>query len=299
MALSFSVITPSFNQGSYIERTIRSVLDQGLSDIEYVIMDGGSKDETPEVVKPYIGQLRFVSEKDNGQTDAVNKGIRATNGDIIGWLNSDDIYCPGALTTVKAFFEAHPDVDVVYGDAEHIDANDMVLESYYTEDWNYERLKDVCYLCQPAVFFRRRIVERAGLLNTNLMYCMDYEYWLRLGKLCDFHRIPQCLAGSRMYPENKTLGSRRAVHKETNDMFRKTLGTVPDRWIFNYAHVIVEENGYTRETPQKTLQFVHQLIVASLLAFLRWRWRIPLTAIKMMAGWESAAVKQAMIAGTA
>jgi glycosyltransferase involved in cell wall biosynthesis len=298
MTLSFSVITPSFNQGNYIERTIRSVLDQGFSDIEYVIMDGGSKDETPEVVKPYIGQLRFVSEKDNGQTDAVNKGIRATSGDIIGWLNSDDIYCPGALATVKAFFEAHSDVDVIYGDAVHIDANDMMLESYYTEDWNYERLKDVCYLCQPAVFFRRRIVEQAGLLNTNLMYCMDYEYWLRLGKLCDFHRIPQCLAGSRMYPENKTLGSRRAVHKETNDMFRKTLGTVPDRWIFNYAHVIVEENGYTRETPQKNLQFVHRLIVASLLAFLRWRWRIPLTAIKMMAGWESAAIGQAMTAGS-
>ncbi|MBI5591181.1 MAG: glycosyltransferase [Deltaproteobacteria bacterium] len=292
MGLSVSVITPSFNQGAYIERTIQSVLSQGISGLEYVIMDGGSTDATPDIANRYARRLRFVSEKDNGQADAVNKGIRSTTGDIIGWLNSDDVYYPGTVEAVVNYFETHPDVDVVYGDAVHIDEQDTVLDSYYTEDWDYGRLKDVCFLCQPAVFFRRRLAARAGVLDAGLTYCMDYEYWLRLGKFCDFYRISRCLAGSRMYKENKTLGARRAVHREINDMLRKTLGVVPDRWIINYAHVIVEEKGCTRETPDKNLHFVHRLIVASLIAFLRWRYRIPMTALKTMAGWEAAAIKQ-------
>lgn len=297
MGLSFSIITPSFNQGRYIERTIQSVLDQKIPDLEYVIMDGGSTDATPDVALHYSGRLKFVSEKDNGQADAVNKGILSTNGDIIGWLNSDDIYFPGALTVVREVFQLHPDVDVVYGDAVHIGEDDAVLESYYTEDWNYNRLQDVCYLCQPAVFFRRRLIERAGLLNAGLTYCMDYEYWLRSGKFCNFFRISHCLAGSRMYRENKTLGARRAVHHEINDMFKKTMGTVPDRWIFNYAHVIAEEQGCSRETPVKNLRFVHGLILSSVLAFFRWRYHLPWTALKTMAGWESAALKQLMSEG--
>ena len=297
MGLSVSVITPSFNQGAYIERTIQSVLNQGFSDLEYVIMDGGSTDATPDIARRYNHRLRFVSERDNGQADAVNKGIRSTTGDIIGWLNSDDIYFPGVLETVRNVFHDHPDIDVIYGDAVHIDEKDAVIESYYTEDWDYERLKEVCYLCQPAVFFRRRITERAGMLDSGLVYCMDYEYWLRLGKFSDFFRVPHCLAGSRMYQENKTLGSRRAVHRELNDMFLRTTGTVPERWIINYAHVIVEEKGCTRETPYKNLQFVHQLITASLLAFYHWQYRIPFVALKIMAGWEIAAIKQMMAAG--
>ena len=292
MGLSVSVITPSFNQGAYIERTIQSVLSQNISGLEYVIMDGGSTDATADVASRYVNRLSFVSEKDNGQADAVNKGISATTGDIICWLNSDDVYYPGALEAVVNYFETHKEANVVYGDAVHIDELDAVQESYYTEDWDYERLKDVCFLCQPAVFFRRRLMVRAGMLNASLTYCMDYEYWLRLGKFCDFYRISRCLAGSRMYKENKTLGARRAVHREINDMLQKTLGVVPDRWIINYAHVIVEEKGCTRETQEKNMHFVHCLILVSLMAFLRWRYWIPVTALKTMVGWEVAAIKQ-------
>ncbi|MEI6259930.1 MAG: glycosyltransferase family 2 protein [Deltaproteobacteria bacterium] len=292
MGLSVSVITPSFNQGAYIERTIQSVLNQNISGLEYVIMDGGSTDATSDIANRYVNRLCFVSEKDNGQADAVNKGISSTTGDIIGWLNSDDVYYPGALEAVVNYFETHKEANVVYGDAVHIDELDAVLESYYTEDWDYERLKDVCFLCQPAVFFRRRLMARAGMLDASLTYCMDYEYWLRLGKFCDFYRISRCLAGSRMYKENKTLGARRAVHREINDMLQKTIRAVPDRWIINYAHVIVEEKGCSRETPDKNMHFVHCLILVSLIAFLRWRYRIPVTALKTMVGWEVAALKQ-------
>ena len=125
-----SVVTPSLNQGHFIERTIRSVLDQG--EVEYVVVDGGSRDNTLDVLRAYADRLRWVSEADRGQGHAVNKGVRMTSGDVIGWLNSDDLYYAGALDPVREFFDAHPDVDVVYGDADHIDVEDRVVEPYGT-----------------------------------------------------------------------------------------------------------------------------------------------------------------------
>jgi glycosyltransferase involved in cell wall biosynthesis len=285
MPPSISIVTPSFNQGQFIERTIQSVLTQGLDNLEYFIIDGGSTDETLEIIKRYQDRLSFISEKDKGQTDAVNKGITATTGDIIGWLNSDDIYYSGALSSVLGYFAVHPDADVVYGDACHIDENDQILEPYYTEDWNYERLKEVCFLCQPAVFFRRRLVTRAGLLDQHLSYCMDYEYWLRLGALTPFARIRNVLAGSRMYQSNKTLGARVPVHREVNDMLLQRMGDVPDQWIYAYAHVVVEGKGLTRGTAIQNLKFIWVLIGVTLVSFFRWKRHVPLSAIKTMINW--------------
>lgn len=286
-----SIITPSYNQGRFIERTIQSVLGQGIDNLEYFIVDGGSTDGTLSILNRYGDRLRFVSERDGGQADAVNKGIKATAGGIIGWLNSDDIYYPGALSTVLAYFTAHPDVDVVYGDACHIDEDDRILEPYYTEDWHYERFKEVCFLCQPAVFFRRRLVEKAGVLDQRLSYCMDYEYWLRLGALTPFARLPDVVAGSRMYPANKTLGARVSVHREINDMLLRTIGDVPDRWIYAYAHIVVEERGLERQTAFQNLKFIWALIGVTVVLFFRWKRRLPFRAVKTMAAWVGGSFK--------
>jgi glycosyltransferase involved in cell wall biosynthesis len=292
MKPAISIVTPSFNQAKFIERTIRSVLDQEIGALEYFIADGGSIDGTLEVIRKYDDRLSYVSEKDNGQAAAVNKGIHATTGDIIGWLNSDDIYYPGTLSTVVDYFARHPETEVVYGEANHIDENDAVLEPYYAEDWNYERLKEVCFLCQPAVFFRRRIVDEAGLLDEALHYCMDYDYWLRLGKRTPFARIRKGFAGSRMYRENKTLGSRVPVHGEINDMFLRKMGHVPDKWIYAYAHAIVEERGMTRDSAYRDLKFVLALTGVATLSFMRWQRRVPSYALKTMSAWVAGSFRK-------
>ena len=291
MIPSISVITPSYNQGRFIEQTIESVLSQNIPALEYIVMDGGSSDETVKILKRYEGRLRWVSEKDNGQADAINKGIKATKGEIIGYLNSDDIYYLGALAAVLAFFKKHPEVDVVYGDADHIDLDGTVIEPYYTEDWDYDRLKEVCFLCQPSVFCKRRLIKEAGLFDSSLRYCMDYEYWLRLGAITPFARLNKKLAGSRMYGENKTLGSRVSVHREMNDMLKMRLGKVPDRWIYNYAHALVDRKGYKRRNPVEDLRYVLLLVGFSIASFARWRQRLPINAMITMSKWVGASLR--------
>ena len=286
MSLKFSVITPSFCQGRFIERTIQSVLSQGLSptEYEYVVCDGGSQDETLDILKRYESQIRWISEPDKGQADAVNKGIAMTTGDIIAWINSDDAYYPGAFEAVRAVFESHPDVQVVYGDADHIDETDQVLDAYPTETWKYERLKTTCYLCQPAVFFRRQLIEELGSLDDSLRYCMDYELWLRLGQHYPFYYLHKKLAGSRLYSSNKTLGQRVLFHQEINKMLLQKLGSVPHRWIFAYAYVKITENNILEQ--YNYLQKLEILIVFtyySLWGFLYWNKQIPYLQFKKIA----------------
>jgi len=292
MSAAISVITPSFAQARFIERTIRSVIDQGIADIEYVVVDGGSSDGTVDILRRYEDRLRFVSERDAGQGDAVNKGLKMTTGPVIGWLNSDDIYYPGALGAVLDYFAQHPETDVVYGDARHIDESDAVIEDYPTEPWNLARLAEVCYLCQPAVFFRRRVVERFGLLDQSLYYCMDYEYWLRLGHGgARFAHLPRLIAGSRFYPENKTLRGRAAFHAEINNMLKRRLGRVPDRWLANYAHVVVEERGIARDSGAR---FAFAVSWATLKAGWHWNRMLNPSLLALTLGWLRGAVAQTL-----
>lgn len=263
-----SVITPSFNQGRFIGRTLASVAGQGIPELEHIVIDGGSRDETVHVLSSAQPAVQWVSEPDAGQADALNKGFLRARGEFLGWLNSDDIYYPGAIASVLEVFHAHPEVDVVYGMADHIDVDDTPFEAYPTEAWDPDRLRDTCFICQPALFLRRSVMARFGLPDERLHYCMDYEYWLRLAALgARFHYLPRKLAGSRMYSDNKTLGSRIPVHAEINDMFNRRFGRVPDRWIFNHAHAVVEPKLSRERHPRL---FLLALVCVAVVSALRW-----------------------------
>lgn len=266
--MKISVVTPSYNQGRFIERTLQSVSTQTGVEVDHFVADGGSTDETVAILQRHTGTVRWVSESDRGQAHAVNKGISATDGEIIGWLNSDDVYYPGALASVREFFQRNPHVDVMYGQADHIDVDDRAFEPYPTEPWDLERLHDKCFMCQPAVFVRRRALQAYGLLDESLQYCMDYELWLRLGAAgAVFAHVPAKLAGSRLYPETKTLGSSVAVHREINRMLRRTIGAVPDNWLVSYAYVITRAHLDERVHP---VWFSREVSARSLMAALRW-----------------------------
>jgi glycosyltransferase involved in cell wall biosynthesis len=279
----FSVVMPSYQQGRFIRRSIESVLSQSGSSFEFFVADGGSSDGTVDILREYEDRLTWISEKDRGQADAVNKGMSHAQGEVIAWLNSDDIYYPGALATVEQFLRANPGVDVVYGDANHIDEADNVMEPYPSEDWNPQRLFETCYLCQPATFFRRRMVERFGHLDVALHYSLDYEYWLRLSAGgVRFAHIDAVLAGSRLHAETKTLGSRLKVHAEVNDMFRSKFGRVPDRWIYNYAHAVLEQRGIPRE---ERLKFATLVSWESWKAAIRWQGRLSKPVLATTSRW--------------
>ena len=282
-SLTVAAVTPSYNQGRFIGRTIDSVLSQGVSGLEYVVMDGGSTDETVAVLDSYGDRLSYRSEPDKGQPDAVNKGIAATSGEIIAWLNSDDVYTPGALQAVLDVFEKNPEVDVVYGDADHIDENDAFIEDYPAEPFDLKRLKGRCIICQPAAFFRRRVVERFGALNLRWQYTLDYEFWLRLAKGgAVFRYLPQKLAGSRFYPQTKTSGAKLTVHSEINDMMLHTFGRVPDRWLYNYAHALVREQW---QVADGSALFTPAVALASWQACLRWNKNLSPTVLRTTASW--------------
>ena len=267
-----SIVTPSYQQGRFIEGTLESVWRQRQSTpghaLEHIVMDGGSTDGTVEILERWRGRLSFSTGPDGGQTAAINAGMSAARGEILAYLNSDDIYYDNAVATAVAAFEADSSADVVYGDADFIDAEGRVLRAYPPETWSLERLKLVCFPCQPAVFFRRRVVERFGLFDPRFDHCMDYEYWLRLGMAgVRFVHIPARLAASRLHAAAKTLRAARETHTEINNMLREHLGTVPDSWLWNYAHAVLDAKGVAR---CESRDYLARVALLSIRAAVRW-----------------------------
>jgi glycosyltransferase involved in cell wall biosynthesis len=208
--MKITVITPSFNQGHFIGRTINSILGQQFEgELEYLVIDGGSTDNTLEVLKNNPGRLRFVSEQDDGLAVAVNKGLALATGEVIGWLNSDDLYYPGTLQAVVEHFSKYPESMWLYGKCRIVDENDREIYRNVTRyknlllgRYSYGRLLTENYISQPAVFFRRKLIEEAGPLNKDLRFAMDYDLWLRFGKLSPAAVLPRYLSGFRRHRDS-------------------------------------------------------------------------------------------------
>lgn len=212
MPLKFSIVTPSFQHGAYLEQTLQSVLSQNYVPLEYLVIDGGSTDNTLDILRRYEGQLSWVSEPDGGQADAINKGFRRATGDIFAWLNSDDYYAPGALQAVSAYFTAHPEAEFLYGDAIGQDENGVSFgirlhtaqRQQYPEDDLAVLLNRYCFIVQPAAFWRASLWRRVGELDAALHYTMDYEYWMRAARVTRFYYLPMTFTYERLYGGAKT-----------------------------------------------------------------------------------------------
>jgi GT2 family glycosyltransferase len=206
-----SIVTPSFNQARFIEETIRSVLAQDYPRLEYLIVDGGSTDGSAEIIRRYAHENPeripwWVSERDAGQTDAINKGFARARGEILAWLNSDDTYYPQAVSEAVAFLQAHLEAGMVYGDADLVDESGGVLGRFPAAQTDYRRLRQgYVHIPQQAAFFRASLWRRVGPLDPTFYFAMDYDLWVRLSRLAPLVYHPRRWAAFRLHHSGKSV----------------------------------------------------------------------------------------------
>ncbi len=202
-----SLVTPSFNHAKFLPRTIQSVLSQRYPNLEYIVIDGGSSDDSVDIIRRFAPSLaHWVSERDSGQSEAINKGLEYATGDIVGWLNSDDTLAPKALWRIAEAYQRWPDADLVYGHTCLIDTDDKVIKRLVAVPTNAREL--IRYSrniwSQPGTTWRRRLQEKIGLLDQNLHYAMDHDFWIRAALAGNLRCIPYHLANLRNHPATKS-----------------------------------------------------------------------------------------------
>ncbi|MBI5680703.1 MAG: glycosyltransferase [Methanobacterium sp.] len=220
-----TIITPSYNQGHFIEDTIKSIINQDYTNIEHIVMDGVSTDNTLDILKKYEKQynLKWVSEPDDGQTDALNKGFEMAQGEIVCWLNSDDVYFDKTvISKVVGNFEKYGDVGIIYGDGVFIDENGQILSVYHAVPWfSFNRLRRYQFFFQPSSFFRKKVVK-SHKLDVTINLPMDHEYYLRLVKAgFKFKHVNEILSGYRVHMNTKTKSLPEDVDSELRDVQKK------------------------------------------------------------------------------
>ena len=249
-SLRVTIVTPSFNQARFLGRTIESVLSQPYDNIEHIVIDGGSTDGSVDILCSYGDRIRWISERDDGQADAINKGFARSTGDIRAYLNSDDTLTPGAVSAVVDFFASNPEVDLVYGDANYIDEDDVVTGKYATAEYSFARLMFDCCICQPAAFWRKSIGDQVGPFDASLHLVMDYDYWLRVDRAGGILRhLPKTLANSRLYADTKTMSRRAEIYRELFAVCRRHGGYVDRNYYLGYwNHLLHEREGIVPRT---------------------------------------------------
>ncbi len=245
-----SIITPSLNQGAFIERTIKSVLDQNYPNLEYLVIDGGSTDGTVDILRRYEHRLKWISEQDEGQADAINKGIGMSTGDIVAYLNSDDVYEPGALHRVAEYFAAHPEVMWLTGKCRIIDEHDREIRSMITayknfllRHYSYGMLLVTNPISQPATFWRRGLVREFGLFDKNEHLVMDYEYWLRIGRRYGPGILNGYLARFRVHGRAKTVSTNFSNFRQELAVSKKYSASITVR-VLHYANYAIIVSAY-------------------------------------------------------
>ena len=204
-----SIVTPSFNQAQFIKDTIRSVLSQNYPLIEYIVIDGGSTDGSVELIRKYADRLAFwQSQKDLGQTDAINQGFNRANGEILAWINSDDTYMPNAIEDAVTYLMENPEVGMVYGDANFIDEKNTIIGKFPAAQTNLKKLhRGFVHIPQQASFFRKTLWKQVGPLDPSFYFAMDYDLWVRLAKVAPIIYLPRAWANFRLHSDAKTIAA--------------------------------------------------------------------------------------------
>lgn len=240
-----SIVMPSYNQAEFLGRSIDNVFAQNYRPIELIICDGGSSDGSKEILAnkaAAYGNLRWASEPDNGPASAINKALEQARGTIIGWLNSDDLYTENAVQRAVTYFSQHPDKLLCYGEAQHIDAGDTVIDTYPTRrpDIGLAGFRDGCFICQPTMFFKASVRTLLGPLDESLKTSFDYDYWLRAFKAFPerIGYVPEVQAQSRLHDACITVNMRRTVALEGTSLCRKYLGRAELHWLVTYLEQV-------------------------------------------------------------
>lgn len=221
---SFSIVTPSYNQGQFIEETIISVLSQDYPNFEYIIIDGGSTDNTHNVLEKYKDQInKIIIEPDNGPADAIQKGWNISGGDILAYLNSDDIYLPGSLQKVADIFSQGKNVDVICGNELKINSNGNVLGKSSIAAADYISLLSLCFIPQPSVFVRKGLVDKVGGINPEMKLIFDFDLWVRIARKHTINCIPDLLAATRLHENTITSRRRVDIVKELDYVVRREI----------------------------------------------------------------------------
>jgi glycosyltransferase involved in cell wall biosynthesis len=228
-----TIVTPSFNSGRFLKQAIRSILEQDYPRIEYLVVDGGSTDETLAILESENRRVRFISASDQGPADAVSRGFALTKGGILAWLNADDYYLPGAVSAAVKSLEEDPDAGAVYAEGQWVDESGNILGRYPTvRPYHPSMLSRECSICQPTCFFRRSAYEAVGGLDISLKTVFDYDLWIRMARSYRFISLPSYVAASRMHSENLSLSRRDLVFQESIRLLKRHSGYVPMNWIY-------------------------------------------------------------------
>ncbi|MEP7166998.1 MAG: glycosyltransferase family 2 protein [Candidatus Woesebacteria bacterium] len=279
-----SIVTPSYNQGTFIERTISSVLSQKYPNLEFIIMDGKSTDQTVSILKKYSSKLIWESKKDGGQTQAINEGLRKSTGEILAYLNSDDTYAPHTLHTIAHFFQTHPEEHFVYGHGRLIDSDDNEIGFYNDSAMTNESLFAACGISQPTCFWRRDVLEEFGYFDESYRFTMDYEYWVRVSKKFKLHYLPIVLANSRIHPDAKTSSFTHKLHSEALRVSLTHYGRVHYDWIFTYT-----DSAYSGQKGSK--EYYRFMLIRSLVNYWKYNHSIPpIAGRKILMDWLKQAI---------